>query len=370
MQKNAKHLNANILIVDDQATNVKLLQRMLEGSGFSNIAATTDAREVCRLYQEKRFDLILLDINMPYINGFEVMEQLSAIETETYLPILVLTAQTDNETRLRALDLGAMDFLTKPFDRVEVLTRIRNMLEVRLLHNQVRDQNKILEDKVQIRTKELLDTRLEIIRRLGRAAEYRDNETGFHIIRMSKYAQLIGKAYGMSEYDAEILLHASPMHDIGKIGIPDSILLKPGQLNEEEWEIMKTHAGIGAEILSGHNSDLIETARIIALTHHERWDGTGYPQKLHQKDIPLVGRIVAICDVFDALTTERPYKRPWTVEEALKYIEENAGRHFDPEIVRVFMEILPSLLTVKEQYREPMENKNTATIYHAHAGKA
>ncbi len=368
MTTNVKHLDANILIVDDQPTNVKLLQRMLEGSGFNNISTTTDSREVSALYQNNRFDLVLLDINMPHLNGFEVMAELAAVERDSYLPILVLTAQTDNETRLRALDLGAKDFLTKPFDRVEVLTRIRNMLEVRLLHNQVRDQNKILEEKVQIRTKELLDTRLEIIRRLGRAAEYRDNETGFHIIRMSKFAQSIGRSYGMSDYDAEILLHASPMHDIGKIGIPDRILLKPGQLNEEEWEIMKTHAIIGAEILSGHNSDLIETARIIALTHHERWDGTGYPNKLAGKDIPLVGRIVAICDVFDALTSERPYKRPWSIEEALKYIEENAGKHFDPDVVTIFLHVLPDILKVKEQYEEP--TRDSAVVFPMQIQKA
>ena len=369
MPTKQKHLGASILIVDDQPTNVKLLQRMLEGSGFTNVLTTTDSRQVTPLYQQHRFDLVLLDINMPHINGFEVMEQLTHVEKDSYVPILVLTAQTDNETRLRALDLGAKDFLTKPFDRVEVLTRIRNMLEVRLMHNQIRDHNKILEEKVQIRTRELMDTRLEIIRRLGRAAEYRDNETGFHIIRMSNFAQVIGKSYGMSAYDAEILLHASPMHDIGKIGIPDRILLKPGQLNEEEWEIMKSHAVIGAEILSGHNSDLIETARVIALTHHERWDGTGYPNKLAGEDIPLVGRIVAICDVFDALTSERPYKRPWSIEESLEYIESNAGKHFDPEVVAIFLQVLPDILKIKSQYQEP-EHGVDAAVFSIQASKA
>lgn len=353
MAVNLNLLDAKVLIVDDQEANIRLLERMLRASGYENLHTTTDPRTVSGLHSEHDFDLILLDINMPHMNGFQVIEQLSAQAPGDYLPILVLTAQTDNDTRLKALELGARDFLTKPFDRMEVLTRIRNMVEVRMLHNQILDHNRNLELVVRARTEELEDTRMEIIRRLGRAAEYRDNETGFHIIRMSKYSEVIGRAFGMSDADADNLLNASPMHDIGKIGIPDQILLKPGQLTADEWEIMKTHAAIGAEILSGHDSPLMETARIIALTHHERWDGSGYPQGLAGEDIPLEGRIVALSDVFDALTTERPYKKAWEVNEALAYIEENKGAHFDPQLVTVFMDMLPQILYIRAEYEEP-----------------
>ena len=346
-------LKAKILLVDDQTPNVILLEKMLRAAGYADVTATTDPREVVVLYREHQFDIVLLDLNMPYLDGFAVMEQLKELERDDYAAVLVLTAQPDAATRLRALESGAKDYLTKPFDRLEVLTRIRNMLEVRLLHNQARDQNKILEHKVRQRTQELMETRLEIIRRLGRAAEYRDNETGLHIIRMSKFSETLGRAAGMDAEWCEMLLNASPMHDIGKIGIPDHILLKPGKFEPEEWEVMKTHAAIGAEILSGHHSDLMEMARVIAMTHHEKWDGTGYPNGLKGEDIPLVGRIVALADVFDALTSERPYKKAWSVEDALGYLLENRGMHFDPDLVDIFEKVLPEILAVREQYAEP-----------------
>ena len=345
--------SAKILIVDDQTPNVTLLEKMLRAEGYVNVVATTDSRQVSELYVQQHFDLVMLDLNMPYLTGFDVMQQLRELEPDSYVPILVLTAQPDMKTKLRALESGARDFLTKPFDRLEVLTRIRNMLEVRLMHNQVCDQNRILEEKVQERTRELADTRFEIIRRLGRAAEYRDNETGLHIIRMSKYSGLLGRAAGMSEQQCELLLNASPMHDIGKIGIPDSILLKPGKLDEDEWKVMKTHPAIGAEILSGHASELMRMASQIALTHHEKWDGSGYPNGLQGEEIPLVGRVVAVCDVFDALTTARPYKKAWPVEEAIAYIADNSGKHFDPALTQLCPEVLPAILDIRERYAEP-----------------
>lgn len=344
---------ARILIVDDQPANVLLLEKMLRMEGFSNISIQSDSRLVEQDYLDQPFDLVLLDLNMPHLDGFQVMSQLQQIEQDSYLPILVLTAQSDPATRLLALEAGAKDFVSKPFDRVEVMSRIRNMLEVRLLHNQMRDQNHILEEKVRERTRELHDSRLEVIRRLGRAAEYRDNETGLHIIRMSKFSECLGRMAGMSAEEADMLLNASPMHDIGKIGIPDSILLKPGKLDADEWETMKTHAAIGAEILSGHHSPLMEMARVIALTHHEKWDGTGYPNQLMGEEIPLVGRITALCDVFDALTTERPYKKAWTVDDATGYIRDNRGKHFDPALVEAFDEILPDVLAIRKRFSEP-----------------
>lgn len=344
---------AKILIVDDQAPNVVLLEKILQADGYDQVTATTDSRQVAELYARHHFDLVLLDLNMPYLTGFEVMQQLNELEPDNYVPILVLTALPDMKTRLRALESGARDFLTKPFDRLEVLSRIRNMLEVRMMHNQIRDQNRMLEEKVQERTRELADTRFEIIRRLGRAAEYRDNETGLHIVRMSKYSQLLGRAAGMSQTQSELLLNASPMHDIGKIGIPDSILLKPGKLDMDEWEVMKTHPVIGAEILSGHQSELMGMASQIALAHHEKWDGSGYPHGLQGEEIPLEARVVAVCDVFDALTTARPYKKAWPVEEAIAYIHDNSGKHFDPELVNLCPAILPEILLIRARYAEP-----------------
>jgi putative two-component system response regulator len=345
--------SAGLLIVDDEPVNVKLLEKVLSVSGYNNLHSTTDPRDVIAMCEAAPPDLILLDINMPYLDGYQVMAQLKQHWEDEAPPVLVLTAQADQASRIQALELGARDFVSKPFDRVELLARIRNLLEVNLFHRQVKEQNRLLEDKVRERTRELEDTRLEITRRLGRAAEYRDNETGLHIIRMSKISQLLAQAAGMNERDAGLLLNASPMHDIGKIGIPDCILQKPGKLDPEEWQIMKTHADIGAKILSGHDSDLLTMARLIALTHHEKWDGSGYPRGLKGEDIPLVGRIVALADVFDALTSVRPYKHAWSIEEAVVYIRDNSGIHFDPQLVRHFMKLLPQILAIKEEYAEP-----------------
>jgi len=343
---------AKILIIDDELANVKLLQKILEKKGYQNVQGITDPREVEVLCHKTEFDAFLLDIRMPHIDGYGVMALLSHFFVNDYMPVLVLTAQTDRETRLKALESGAKDFLTKPFDQLEALTRIYNLLEVRLMHKKIRDQNKTLEEKVEARTKELYETRMEVINRLGLAAEYRDNETGNHIIRMSRYAQLLALEYGLSSEQAEIILNASPMHDIGKIGIPDRILLKPGKLDQEEWETMQTHVAIGAEILSGHQSGLMEAAKRIALHHHEWWDGSGYPNGLQGEEISIEGRICAIADVFDALLSERPYKKPWSVEKALTLIDEEAGKHFDPDIAPLIRKILPEALKIMAEFSD------------------
>lgn len=345
-------LHAKILVVDDDPTIVMMLGDLLSAAGFTTVRSTTDARQVLHFYQEWQPDLILLDIHMAYLDGFEVMAQLKPVEQD-YLPILVLTGDTMPEVRQRALEVGAKDFLNKPFDPIEALTRIRNMLEVRLLRNALREHNALLEAKVRERTQELQETRLEIIRRLGRAVEYRDNATGLHVIRMSYYAASLARAAGMPAEECELLFHASPMHDIGKIGIPDRILLKPGRLDADEWAVMRTHTTIGAEMLSGHASELMQMAYLTALTHHEKWDGTGYPQGLQGEAIPLVGRITAISDVFDALTSTRPYKHAWSVEDAVAEIDRRRGTHFDPDLVERFCELLPDLLKIKQQYDEP-----------------
>lgn len=355
--------NAKLFIVDDNPTNVLLLERILKDSGYANIHSTTDSREVAQRHKEEGFDLILLDIRMPHMDGFEVMEALAQDIDEDYLPVLVLTAQTDLETRHRALQLGAKDFVTKPFDRTEVLNRIRNLLEVRILFKQQKSQNEILESAVRQRTEELYKTQLEIVRRLGRAGEFRDNETGMHVIRMSKGAQLLALAAGLDADHAERILYAAPMHDIGKIGIPDRILLKPGKLDADEWRVMKTHVTIGADILADHPSELMQMARTIVLYHHEKWDGSGYPRGIEGEAIPIEGRVAAITDVFDALTSERPYKDPWPVERAVNLLKEEAGKHFDPELVGLFVDILPEILKIRDEYADSEEDLEQLAEY-------
>ena len=333
-------LNAKILIIDDQKLHIGLLEDILRKSGYDNIESTTDPQEGIEFYKKKSPDLILLDLEMPKIDGFSVIEQLKEISKDERLPLLALSPDRGQDICLKALEAGATDFIAKPYEGIEVLVRIRNIIESHLLNNQVRNQNKILEEKVKERTKELSDTRLDIIRRLACAAECRDEDTGSHIIRMSKLCVKMGKAAGLDAHQCELLLNASPLHDIGKIGIPDSVLLKPGKLDASEWEIMKSHTVLAAGLLSGSDSELMKMAEIVALTHHEKWDGSGYPKGLRGEDIPLVGRIVAICDVFDALLSKRPYKRAWTIDDALAEIGYASGKHFDPELVDFFFEIV------------------------------
>ncbi len=347
---------AKILVVDDERANIMLLEQILLKAGYTNILCCQDARQVARIYQEQASDLILLDLNMPAMSGYDVMEQLKKEDNKSELaPILVLSAQGYQDSRQRALDSGARDYVTKPFNIQELLSRVRNLLEVQMANKYMRHKNELLEKEVQLRTMALHDSRLQIVRRLGRAAEYRDNETGLHIIRMSKMAALLGKFAGMSDREADLLLNAAPMHDIGKIGIPDHILLKPGKLDAEEFKIMKTHVLIGADILSGDDCELLLMAKEIALSHHEKWDGSGYSAGLKEDAIPLVGRVTALADVFDALTSKRPYKSAWTVQDAISLIQEQSGKHFDPSLVKLFIKNLPEFIEIKEQYAEPKE---------------
>jgi len=345
-------LQANILIVDDIPTNIQLLKKILASAGYENIFSTSDPREALPLYVDNNIDLLLLDIRMPHLSGFDVMEQLKASIPNDYLPIMVLTAELTHETRLQSLASGAKDFLTKPFERLETLQRIRNILEVRLLHKKVSQQNEELEKKVQIRTQQLENSRYEVIQRLGLAAEYKDNETGNHVLRMSQFSKLLALAAGLSKEESETILNAAPMHDIGKIGIPDRVLLKPGKLDAEEWEVMQSHVEIGAKILSGSSSVLMESAREIALTHHEKWDGSGYPNGVSGEDIPISGRICAICDVFDALTSERPYKEAWPIDKAMQLIRDESGKQFDPELVDIFESILDEVLLFRAEHMD------------------
>lgn len=349
--------NGSILIVDDNAVNIVIVEKILRQDGFVNITTTTNAKQVRELYREHHFEVILLDVHMPELNGFDVMAELREDNPHDYLPILMLTADHSPETRHQALSSGAKDFISKPFERVEVLFRVRNLIEVRMLHKEVLFAKENLEKKVHERTRQLYEAQIKLIECLGKAAEYRDNQTGMHVVRMSHASALLARQMGLSEEECEIILHASPMHDIGKIAIPDEVLLKPGKLDAKEWTKMKSHADVGAEILGSYDSELMEVAAMIAKTHHERWDGQGYPQGLKGEEIPLYTRIVSVCDVFDALTSTRPYKVPWSVSKTIAYLEENSGTQFDPKVVQEFLAILDQVLAIRDAYPDLVTNQ-------------
>ncbi len=342
--------NAKILIVDDNMANVALLEAILEEDDFTQLFSTTDPRQVLPLYRQHHFDLILLDIRMPEMSGIEVLEQLAEVLRNDFVPVIVLTAQTDQETRQQALASGAKDFVTKPFEDWEVLLRIENTLQSRMFYTRQVMRADLLEREIIKSTQEIRETQFEIVQRLGAAGELRDNETGAHVKRMSHMCSLLASKRELGREFAELLLYASTMHDVGKIGIPDSILLKPGRLSAEEWQIMKQHPLIGARIIGDHKSKLISLARETALFHHEKWDGSGYPHGIAGDAIPIAARIAAICDVFDALTSERPYKKAWSVEQAVGVLEEESGKHFEPAMVELFIANLPEILVIKESY--------------------
>jgi putative two-component system response regulator len=326
-----------IIAVDDEMSNLVLLRQILERDGYTQIDLTTDATRVPAMFVERRPDLVLLDLHMPGMDGFELMERLGPLAGEgTDVPFLVLTADATPATRRRALELGARDFLTKPLDRIELLLRVRNLLQVKSLQDRLQEQNQELEVKVAERTRDLEQARLEMLERLALAAEYRDDDTQEHAWRIARTCVTIAIRLGLPDPEVELLARAAPLHDVGKIGIPDAILLKPGRLSDDEFEVIKTHTTIGAEILAGSRSPLLRLAEQIALSHHERWDGSGYPAGLHSDAIPLVGRIVAVADVFDALTHERPYKDAWPVQAAVDEILAQVGRQFDPDVVGAF----------------------------------
>ncbi len=332
--------NARIIIVDDDQANVELLEHILEPAGFTNIRSTTDPREVFDLCAEEPPDILLLDLMMPYLDGVDVMERLAAAQLDlSYVPVVILTSDGSREAKQRALSSGAKDFMTKPLSPSEVRLRVTNLLETRFLQLALQEQNERLEDRVRERTAELEEARVEILERLALAAEYRDDETGEHTKRVGRESARLAAALGLPAREVELIRRAAPLHDVGKIGIPDRILLKPGKLTAEEFERMKGHTTIGAQILSGSRFPLLQMAEQIALGHHENWNGSGYPFGVEGEDIPLPARIVAVVDVFDSLTHERVYKPAWSEPRALDLIEEEIGRKFDPTIAIEYLRI-------------------------------
>ncbi|WP_028111643.1 HD-GYP domain-containing protein [Ferrimonas kyonanensis] len=334
--------NPVILVVDDNPDNINLLSSVLRND-YKVKAATSGHKALEIVARTPRPDMILLDVMMPKMDGYQVCERLKKDPTTAHIPVIFVTAKIAVEDETRGLELGAVDYITKPINPSLVRARVHT-------HLALSDQNRELTRQVAEKTEELNQSRLSVIQTLGRAAEYKDNETGMHVIRMSHYSRLIAQQLDVSEHWVDLLFNASPMHDIGKIGIVDAILRKPGRLEGEEWQEMKRHSEYGADILRQHTSELLVMAREIALTHHEKWDGSGYPAGLSGTDIPLSARIVAIADVFDALTSERPYKPSWPVQESVAFIVDNAGSHFDPQLVQLFQRCLPEILAIRDQF--------------------
>lgn len=332
--------DARILIVDDQPENIHVLTQVLSRAGYRNVIDTTNSWEAVPLYTSHRPDLILLDLHMPGLDGFGVLKKLrELIAPSSYLPVLVLTGDESPDVRSRALAAGAKDFLTKPFDVTEVLLRIGNLLETRSLYMELQDDKTALEWRVEQRTRELAGAQLEILERLARAAECRDDDTGEHTRRVGQMSSDLAQALGLPPLTVTLIRHAAVLHDIGKIGISDQILLKPGRLTPDEFDVMKTHTTIGANILAGSDVPLLVLAESIALNHHEAWDGTGYPSARRGEETPIDARIVAVADVFDALTHDRPYRRAWLLDTVLMDLLDRKGLQFDPQVVDAFFDL-------------------------------
>jgi putative two-component system response regulator len=335
---------AEVLVVDDEQANVTLVETILERNGFSRIRSTTDSREFRSLFDDTRPDIVLLDLHMPHIGGLELLEEMERLrEPDEYLPVLVLSADVTAKARRDALGAGATDFLTKPFDTTEMGLRVVNCLETRRIHLRLDGQRREVDELIRQRTVELEIAHLESLMRLH--DEFRD-ETSEHTHRVGTLAGRLSRMAGVDEEVAAIIEKAAPLHDLGKVGVPDAILLKPGKLSPEEFDLVRTHTTIGAQIIGESASAVLSMARVIAETHHERWNGEGYPYGLQGGAIPLPGRVVAVCDVFDALTHERPHKQAWTVEEAVEELVAERGRFFDPDLVDLFVDrVLPILPT-------------------------
>lgn len=355
--------NHRILVVDDDESNLKLLRDRLAGLGYEVICVRSGA-EALDMVGGALPDLILLACTIADMRGFELAGRLREGGETRLIPILMVCALNDVENRLKALDAGVDDFLSLPIHDIELRSRVKTLLKVKAYNDTMLHYKEQLDMEVTSRTEylqqaieQLKSVTLESINRLARAAEYKDIETGEHILRMGRYAVAVAKELELDEYTQEVLLYSVPMHDVGKIGVPDQILLKPGKLDPNEWEIMKRHTVIGARILEGSKEEIIQAAEIIALTHHERWDGSGYPQQMKEDTIPLFGRITAVADVFDALTSRRPYKKPFSLEESLSILKEGRGSHFDPRVLDAFFSVEDNIFAIREEIQDREESR-------------
>lgn len=348
---------SKILVVDDEPHNIMLLEGILVKLGHDVIGAENAVVALEKL--DRSFDLVLSDVMMPVMDGFEFVNKIRENSETHDIPVIMVTTLSRKDDRLKAVEIGVNDFITKPIDIVELRVRIESMLRQKALQDEIKSFQVDLHEMVESRTLELRkalskldDAHMETIHHLCAAAEYKDEETATHLIRMAEYSRILAEKSGLDKKTVSLIHTSSPMHDIGKIGIPDSILLKPGKLTAEEWDVMKSHAFIGGKILSMGTSDYINMGAIIALSHHEKWDGSGYPSGLSGEDIPLPGRICAIADVFDALTSKRPYKEAFSVEKSLDIMKAGRGPHFEPRLMDVFFENIDEILSIKESYAD------------------
>lgn len=365
---------AKIMIIDDEAVNIKVTRKYLQGFGYEDFITTTESARALEIISQEQPDVVLTDVVMPGVGGIEILRKMRDDPKLAHIPVIILTASCDRKTKLQVLELGATDFLAKPVDPSELIPRVRNALTAKAYHDHLANYAEELERQVQSRTAELEASRQEVIHCLARAAEFRDDDTGHHILRVGRYAGIIADELGMDEHEVELIEQAAQLHDVGKIGIADSILLKPGKLDSEEFELMQKHAGfgkriiermpagesqilrkhgeIGADILHVASSPILQLASKIALTHHEKWNGSGYPIGLAGEDIPLEGRITAIADVFDALSSKRPYKPPFPLEKCFRILEEGRGQHFDPRMLDAFLARRDEVVSVQIQYAD------------------
>ncbi|SFI26335.1 HD domain-containing phosphohydrolase [Planctomicrobium piriforme] len=367
--------SARLLVVDDEPINVEVVTAYLEDAGYEQIVALTDSVQALVALEQQPFDVALLDIMMPRLSGLDMLARMRASQRLQHIPAIVMTAASDRATKRRAIELGAADFLNKPFDPEELLARTENALIRKSHFDRMQSYARELEQQVEQRTAELVSSQMQLVYCLGRAAEYRDNETGMHVLRVGRFSGVIADQLGMGEIAVRQIEMAATLHDIGKLGLPDSILLKPGRLDEDEIEVMRRHALLGREIVSptgsapsdaassptqpsgfdllrSFDSPLLKMASTIAATHHERWDGTGYPLGLRGEAIPLTGRIVAVADVYDALSSRRPYKEPFSHQQCLDMLQAGRGTHFDPLVVDAFFARLEDVRSIQARFQD------------------
>ncbi len=341
-----------IVICDDSITNVLMLSQIVKDICSAEIIQITDPRKIAPTLANQVVDLLLLDIEMPHINGFDVLMNVRETYPQEVLPIIIITGVLGTETRNKALRLGANDFVTKPFDPVEISLRVKNLLKVQQVHKTTQITNQQLEQKVTQRTQELEAAVVSLMHCLAIAGELKNNETAQHVIRVGKYARVLAQGYGLPTKLAQMIEKTAPLHDIGKIGIPDNILLKKGKLTSEEQTIMKQHTLYGQKLIGSQESLLLQMAQSVALNHHERWDGSGYPNGLKGESIPIEGRIASLADVFDALTTKRPYKEAWSIERAINKIQQSSSTHFDPMIVEIFTQRIGEFADIMKEFAD------------------